>query len=140
MLIVSACQILKHPHLDARLSGWCAIRPSASGALANGLRDRGWVVFISGAVSWFGIGQAALHYKSWQVAPFACLAGIGLAMCIAVFRPDPRRDTVFYGIRRDARKSFWQRKRNDILAKLIAAVMGAVQGVGGTLPTQALNR
>lgn len=104
------------------------------------LRDRGWVVFISGAVSWFGIGQAALHYKSWQVVPFACLAGIGLAMCIAVFRPGPRRDTVFYGIRRDARKSFWQRKRDDILANLIAAVIGAVLGVGGTLLTQALNR
>lgn len=78
--------------------------------------------------------------KSWQVVPVACLAGIGLAMYIAVFRPGPRRDTVFYGIRRDARKSFWQRKRDDILANLIAAVIGAVLGVGGTLLTQALNR
>jgi hypothetical protein len=104
------------------------------------LRDRGWVAFTSGAVFWLGIGQTVFHYKSWQAVPFACLAGIGLAMCIAIFRPRPRRDTVFYGIRRDARKSFWQRKRDDILANLIAAVIGAALGVGGTLLTQTLGK
>ncbi len=40
MLIVSACQILKHPPLDARLSAWCAIRPwSVSGGACEWSSD-----------------------------------------------------------------------------------------------------
>jgi hypothetical protein len=87
-----------------------------------------------------GVTEAVVHYKSWLAVPSAALACVGMAMAFDTFRPHRKRDTVVYGIRRDGRKSFWLRKRDDILVNLLAAVMGAALGVGGTLITQALGK
>ncbi|WP_431822015.1 hypothetical protein [Burkholderia sp. F1] len=100
------------------------------------LRSRASFSFVAGILLWLGFTEALIHFRSWLVVPFGSLVIIGLAMFVNVFRPRRRRDTVFYGIRRDTRKSFWQRKRDDILANLISAVIGAALGVGGTLLTQ----
>lgn len=101
------------------------------------ISERRWF-YIAGLILLFGGFYKAVHSHS---ALHALLAGgvsiIGLVISVLGYMGNYTKANMFYGIPRNSRKSFLQRKGDDLLVALIAGVVGAFFGVAGTLLTQA---
>lgn len=104
------------------------------------LRAQPWSVGVTTALTFVGIYNAQHHLGSWIAAPYVGLAVISAGLTVWLFKVQGRRDTLFFGVSRSAQKSFWQRKRDDILVAVISAFLGGILGVIGTLLTQALSK
>jgi uncharacterized BrkB/YihY/UPF0761 family membrane protein len=84
------------------------------------------------------ISFTLLHSKEQWLA----LGGVSVAVAlwVAIMRLAitlTRKANRFYGVSRDSRKSFWQRKGDDLIVALFSGIVGAVLGVAGTLFVQA---
>jgi len=97
----------------------------------------------------FGMGGAllvgaftnlALQYRKGPAGLLFLVLGVAVLFGVLSLRSLRRPGNRFYGISRDSRKSFWQRKGDDLMVALIGgaigAAIGAVLGVFGTLYTQ----
>jgi|GEM_PF-3591314 len=102
-------------------------------------RYRSWPAGVAAGVMGLGFINTASHLHSWLSVPYGVLFAIGLAVFVWVFTNPHKGATAFYGVSRGAQKSFWQRKRDDILVAVIAAFLGGILGVVGTLLTQTLT-
>ncbi|MDP9646147.1 hypothetical protein [Paraburkholderia caledonica] len=103
-------------------------------------RAQPWSVGVTAGLTLLAGFNAVNHGKSWASVPFICLAVFSAGLTAWLFKVQGRRDTLFFGVSRAAQKSFWQRKRDDILVAVISATLGGILGVAGTLVTQALSK
>lgn len=97
---------------------------------------------LGGGLPGFLLAFAYSHRTQASVALAA--TALAISTWFLVFRIvslQKARANRFYGVSRGSRKSFWQRKGDDLLVALVGGIIGAVVGAGlgvaGTLYTQA---
>lgn len=99
-----------------------------------------WFVAIAALVTGACADLAMYYSKGPTGLLFVLLAIVALTGLWSLPLGKHAKTTRFYGIPRDSRRSFWQRKRDDILVGAISSVLGGALGVAATLLTQALAR
>ncbi len=108
------------------------------------LRSRRWVRTVGPVLVVLvaiGLQVAWSTRQKWVLFLCAAASFIGLLLTLLQLQYGQRSGNCFYGVARNSRKSFWQRKGDDLLVALVGGVIGAVVGAGlgvaGTLYTQA---
>lgn len=104
------------------------------------IRAQGWPAGVTTGLAAWGLSNAAVHIKSWVMVPYLCVGVVCVGLTVWLFKGRGPTDTVFYGVGRSTQKSFWQRKRDDIIMNMGVALVSAALGVGGTLIAQALSK